>query len=114
MKSHNIIVIAPIVLGLGGQAVEALGFQTYGHEFDSRIRSSFFLCFLFYFYFFVSRIHDSGPQRVKTTVTLKSSPIMVDETTDVSNWEQATIVVHWATEQYQVHRVLNFITSFFQ
>ena len=60
MKSHNIIAIAPIVLGLGGQAVEALGFRTHGHKFHSRIRSSFF----FVLFLFVSQIRDNGLVRV--------------------------------------------------
>ncbi len=37
---------------------------------------------------------------------LQSSPfltIMADETTDASNSEQVTIVIHWVTEDFQVH-----------
>ena len=67
MKSHNIIVIAPTVLGLGGQVVEALGVRTYGHKFDSRIRSPFF------FFFFVSRIRDNSPVRVKVCVMVAAA-----------------------------------------
>ena len=58
-ESHNIIVIAPTVLDLGGQVVEALGFRMHGHELNSHIRSSFF-----FFYFYFSQIHDNGPVRV--------------------------------------------------
>ena len=43
------------------QAVEASGFRMHGHEFDSRIWSSLFS--FFYFYFFVSQIRDNGPVR---------------------------------------------------
>ena len=49
-KSGMFEVKAPTVLGLGGQAVETLGFWTHGHEFDSCIWSSFFL-FLFFLLF---------------------------------------------------------------
>ena len=38
--------------------------------------------------------------------TLQSTPFftpMVDETTDVSNKEQVTIFLHWATDNFQVH-----------
>ena len=65
--------IAPTVLGLGGQAVEALRFRTHGHKYDSHIQSSFFLHFLFLF-FFVSRIRDGGPLRVNITLLQIKKP----------------------------------------